>query len=90
MNKMKFLTANAGAMWIMSYIGMTYPQFYFNLSATEHRVLLMVYYGECNRMDLENIIKIIKDNEISCDGIAVRVVEENVLNVLDVSWIVKE
>ena len=90
MNKTKFLTANASAMWIMSYIGMSFPQFHFNLSATERRVLLMIYDGECNRMDLENIIKIIKENGISCDGLRVRVVEENVLNVLDVSWIVRE
>lgn len=90
MNKMKFLTANASAMWIMSYIGMTFPWFHYNLSATEHRVLLMVYDSENNRMDLEMLIKIIKANEISCDGLVVRVVEEGVLNVLDVSWIVKE
>lgn len=90
MNKTKFLTANASAMWIMSYIGMNYPLFHFSLSVTERRILLMVYDGECNYIDLENLIKIIKDNEISCDGLGIRVVEEGVLNVLDVSWIVKE
>ena len=90
MNKMKFLTANAGAMWIMSYVGMRYPQFHFSLSVTEHRMLLTVYDGECNRIDLESLIKIIKDNEISCDGLGIRVVEEGFLNVLDVSWIMKE
>ena len=90
MNKMKFLTANAGAMWIMTYVGMSYPKFHFTLSVTEHRVLLNVYDGECNHADLENLIKIIKDNEISCDGLGIRVVEEGFLNVLDVSWSVKE
>lgn len=87
---MKFLTAFADAMWIMTYVGMSYPLFHFTLSVTEHRVLLNVYDGECNCIDLENLIKIIKDNGILCDGLGIRVVEEGFLNMLEVSWIVKE
>lgn len=90
MNKMKFLTANAGAMWIMTYVGLSCPKFHFTLSVTENRVLLNVYDGECNSIDLENLMKVIKANEISCDGLGIRVIEVGVLNVLDVSWIVKE